>query len=168
MIGIIIIVLILYVTLTEIKNGPSDITNSIGIHKSSDYIGKTVDRVEWSLLRENRIGYISRYLMWGLWITFSSSYLFLGSLPNTQYFFRNWILISMILLSLHGFYYWHSDKFSIFNALQGIELIRKKMGLKKGELSSVDACKQKFVGTEAPWNFTHRDYSIGTRYPLDI
>ena len=122
--------------------------------------------MEWALLRNNRVGYVTRYLMWGLWVTFLGSFLFLGELPSAGAFLRNWILISIILLSLHGFYYWHSDKFSCFASLSGIEILREKLGVGKSNLEELDSrYTKKLVGTEAPWTFTHEDYELGTRFP---
>ena len=167
MFGLVIIILIIYVLLIEIKNGPVDKTNSRGYHQRDDDIGKMLDRIEWSTLRNNRINYKTRYLLWGLWVTFLGSLLILGDLPSAGIFLRNWIIISIILLSLHSFYYWHSDKFSSFTILKGVESIRDKLNLEGGDLNSLSKFTLKLKGPEAPWTFTHQDYGIGAKFPLD-
>jgi len=120
-------------------------------------------------MRETRIDYVGRYLMWGLWVTFLGSFLISGVLPTAGEFLRNWIVISLVLLSLHGYYYWHSDKFSSFASLSALNELRKKLGVSKGDATKLDSYSTLAkVGADELWTFTHTDYAIGTRHPDDI
>ncbi len=167
MLGIFILaVLVLYILTTQ-RIGPTDKTNSKIHPVKSDELSDVVDRIEWSLLRENRVNYPARYLMWGLWVTFLGSYMFTDTLPSPGVFIRNWVVISIVLLSLHGFYYWHTDKFSTFASLSALEKAREQLGVKKGDLSKLESCGRVFMGEDAPWTFTHTDYMLGTRSPND-
>ena len=116
-------------------------------------------------MRDNRVDYVVRYLMWGLWVTFLGSFLILGYLPRVGLFLRNWLVISVILLSLHGYYYWHSDKFSSYAALSTLETLRDRIGVEKGDIETHDTIRESPAGSDAPWTFTHGDYAIGTRFP---
>jgi hypothetical protein len=165
MLGVIIIVFLIACLLSTQRLGPTDKTN-INIHPvEGEKISKVIDRIEWSILRENRVNYPVRYLVWGLWVTFLGSYLFSNTLPNPSIFIRNWVIISIILLSLHGFYYWHTDKFSTFASLSGVEKVRELIGIKKGDLSKLEPCNKIFLGADPPWTFTDNDYIIGTKSP---
>ena len=167
MFGLIIVLLILYVLFREVRAGPIDETNSKSYPMKDDDTKRILERMEWALLRNNRIEYVTRYLMWGLWVTFLGSFLFLGELPSAGVFLRNWIVVSIILLSLHGYYYWHSDKFSYFASLSGIEILRKRLGIEKSTLDNLDSLyDKKLIGSEAPSVFTHEDYGIGGRFPI--
>ena len=161
-----LVALVLYVLSTQ-RAGPTDETNKRIHPVKDDTISDVIDRIEWSLLRENRVNYQFRYLLWGLWITFLGSYLIAGTLPSPGMFLRNWVGISIILISLHGFYHWHTDKFSGFANLSGLEKIRDMLGLKRGDLSKLRSCERVFVGQDAPWTFTYTDYMFGTRSPQD-
>ena len=167
MLGVLILVALVLFVLSTQEAGPTDGTNQ-GIHPlQGDTISDVVDRIEWSLLRESRVNYQFRYLLWGLWVTFLGTYLIAGTLPSPGVFLRNWVVISIILISLHGFYYWHTDKFSTFASLSALEKLRKTLGLQRGELSKLGSSSETFTGEDAPWTFTHTDYMLGTRSPRD-
>ena len=161
-----VIILTAYVLIKQ-KAGPLDHTHSKSYHLKTDSISDLIDRVEWSLLRDNRVDYMTRYLMWGLWLTFLGSFLIRGNLPSASIFLRNWIIISLILMSLHGYYYWHSDKFSSFASLRALEALRETLGTNKGDVKSLDSYyrNKRCFGSDAPWTFTHFDYALGTRFP---
>ena len=168
MLGILAILLLAIYVFTKQRNGgPIDETNLKSIHLRTDTIPDIIDRVEWSLLRENRVDHLTRYLMWGLWVTFLGSFVIGGKLPSAGVFLRNWIVISVVLLSLHGYYYWHSDKFSSFTSLSAIEELRKKLRVNKGDVDKLDAydTSTKVGAAGALWTFTHTDYALGTRHP---
>ena len=145
--------------------GPTDETNRKGYASPSDTTGDLIDRVERSLVRGTTVNYPSRYMVWGLWVTFLGSFMFTDSLPDAPIFLRNWVVISIILLSLHGYYKWHSDKFSSFTALDALERLRNKLALKKGDMTALSDYQEKIDGADAPWTFTCGDYMLGTRFP---
>ena len=166
MLGILVVLLLItYILMSQRGLGPIDSTNIKSHHLKTDSISDLLDRVEWSLMRDNRVDYVVRYLMWGLWVTFLGSFLILGYLPRVGLFLRNWLVISVILLSLHGYYYWHSDKFSSYAALSTLETLRDRIGVEKGDIETHDTIRESPAGSDAPWTFTHDDYAIGTRFP---
>ena len=164
--GIIFLLLVYVVLKKELNTGPAHKSCYRGYHLDSDKLETILDRIEWSLLRPTRINFMSRYLMWGLWVTFLGTILIMESIPSIGMFLRNWIMISIILLSLHGYYYWHSDKFSFFNNLKGIKKLRRSLSVQKGDFDLLNIHKNKiFLGCEASWTFTHQDYKLGTEFP---
>lgn len=165
MIIIIIFVLVLYVVFTEVKNGPTDSTNAKGYPTKTDESGRILDRIEWMALRNNRVNYLTKFLLWAVWVTFFSSFLFLGKLPSSSIFFRNWIVTFITMLCLRGYYYWHSDKFSDYAILDGVNILRERMNVEAGDLETLDSLDVKLKGPEAPFTFTHEDYAVGSRYP---
>ena len=166
MLGILVIILLAaYVLINQIVIGPVDKTNIKSHHLKTDSMSDLLSRMEWSLLRPNRVNYLIRYLMWGLWVTFMGSFIMMGHLPSAGEFLRNWLVITMILLSLHGYYYWHADKFSSFAALNTLEAIRSRLGVEKGDAEQLDIISDPPTGSDAPWVFTHSDYALGTRFP---
>lgn len=166
MLGILsILLLVTYVLVTQKNLGPMDKTNIRSHHLKTDSISDLLSRIEWSLLRSNRVNYTVRYLMWALWITFLGSFLMIGYLPSPGVFLRNWLVISVILLSLHGYYYWHADKFSSFATLKTLETLQSRLGVKKGDAERLDIRKNTPEGSHASWTFTHSDYALGTRFP---
>jgi uncharacterized membrane protein len=144
--------------------GPHDKTNLQGCLLETDDVPDILNRIEWSAMRENRVNYVVRYLIWGLFVTFLGTPLIAGEFPTTGLFFRNWIIISIVLLSIHGYYYWHSDKFSQYNILRAVEILRERLKLEKGVINNA-SCDKKFTGADASWTFTHTDYALGTRFP---
>jgi hypothetical protein len=165
--GISVLLLVLYV-LKEQRSGPTHESCSRGYHQESDDMRTLLDRIEWSSVRTNRVNYVSRYLIWGLWVTF------LGTIIITEQvcrppleFLRNWITISVILLGLHGYYDWHSDKFSTFTTLEGVKKLRSKMGVKKSDLELLSSCQEKFSNSGAVWTFTQEDHELGTEFPYE-
>ena len=126
---LIIVVLVLYVLYTQ-RSGPTDGTNEKIHPVETDTLSDVIDRIEWSLLRENRINYPLRYLACGLWVTFLGSYMITNTLPTPGTFLRTWIVMTIVLLSLHGFYHWHTDKFSSFAGLSALATARGQLGLK--------------------------------------
>ena len=166
MIGIIFVLLLAaYVLINQRVIGPVDKTNIRSHHLKTDSISDLLSRMEWALLRPNRVNYLIRYLMWGLWVTFLGSFVMMGHLPSAGEFLRNWLVITMILLSLHGYYYWHADKFSYFAALNTLETIRARLGAGKSDAEQLDIISDHPTGFDAPWVFTHADYALGTRFP---
>lgn len=166
MLGILaVLLLVAYVLISQRVLGPMDRTNIRSHHLKTDSTSDLLSRMEWSLMRDNRVNYVVRYLMWGLWVTFLGSFIMVGHLPNAGEFLRNWLVISMILLSLHGYYYWHADKFSSFAALNTLEAIRTRLGVEKGDAEQLDIISEPIAGSDAPWVFTHGDYALGTRFP---
>ena len=63
----------------EIKRGPGDYTSNKGFVTKDDMLKDSLDKIEWNSLREVRINYIIRYLLWGFWITFLGSFILLNS-----------------------------------------------------------------------------------------
>jgi hypothetical protein len=160
----IIVLLALYVLYTQ-RSGPTDGTNEKIHPVETDTLSDVIDRIEWSLLRENRINYPLRYLAWGLWVTFLGSYMITNTLPTPGTFLRTWIVTTIVLLSFHGFYHWHTDKFSSFAGLSALEKARGMLGLKRGDFSELKSSDRVFTGEDPPWTFTHTDYMLGTRSP---
>jgi hypothetical protein len=105
--------------------------------------------------------------MWGLWITFISIFLISSEFPSAGVFLRNWVAISIILLCLHGFYDWHSDKFSSFTSLNALNALRKKIGVKKGDVKTLKSYYDNNTsnGSDESWTFSYYDYLLGTRFP---
>lgn len=165
MLGVLILVALVLFVLSTQEAGPTDGTNQRIHPLEGDTISDVIDRIEWSLLRENRVNYHFRYLLWGLWVTFLGTYLIAGTLPSPGVFLRNWVAISIILIALHGFYYWHADKFSTFASLSALEKLRRTLGLQRGDFSKLKSSDRVFAGEDPPWTFTHSDYMLGTRSP---
>ena len=165
---IVTFLLAIYVSTTQMDCGPTHQTNSKNRHLKTDKTSAIIDRMEWSLMRGNHVDYIGRYSMWGLWVTFLGSFLISGELPSAGVFLRNWVSISLVLLSLHGYCYWHSDKFSSFGSLSALEELRKRLDVNKGDVTTLDSYSTPAkVGTDELWTFTHADYALGTRHPDD-
>ena len=165
---IITLLLVVYVFMTQKKSGPTHSSSSKSRHLKAERTPDIIDRIEWSLMRENRVDYVGRYLMWGLWVTFLGSFLIAGELPVAVVFLRNWVVISLILLSLRGYYYWHSDKFSSFASLSALEELRRRLGVSKGDATRLDSYETlATIGSDELWTFTHDDYALGTRHPDD-
>ena len=166
MIGIVVLFLVVYIVYVESMNGPTDDTNAKGYPGRKESTSKILDRMEWMALRHDRVRYLTKFLLWGLWITFFCSFLFLERLPNMGIFFRNWLVVTITLLCLSGFYYFHSDKFSEYAILKGIGIIRERLGIKAGDLELLSSNTEKLKGHEAPFVFTTEDYTLGSVYPI--
>ena len=162
---LVVLLMIMYVVNSQLGLGPTDATNIRSYHLKKDNIPELLNRLEWTLLRNNRVDYVGRYLMWGLWVTFISSFLMLGELPESGLFLRNWLITTIIILSLHSYYYWHADKFSSYAGLGTLETLRSRVGVEKGDIETQDTIEEETPGFSAPWTFTHFDYSLGTRFP---
>lgn len=158
---IVILLLVACVVWIEAANGPNDETNNKSYPDKNENIGKILDRMEWAAIRHVRVRYVTKFLLWGVWLTFFCSFLFLGKLPTPGIFFRNWILTTISLLCLSGFYYWHSDKFSEYGILKGICILRHRLGVKAGDHNLLSPLPHKVKGSEAPFVFTAKGYSLG-------
>ena len=164
---IIIIIIIIFVVYYEKKRGPTDYTNNKGIVNQDDMLKDSLDKIEWNSLRELRINYIIRYLFWGLWITFLGSFILLNSLPDSALFLQTWMIITIILVCLHGYYYWHSDKFSDLMTLESVEKIRSKIGINKSTIQNLKSKSNILEGSDRHWIFSHSDYIVGTQLFMD-
>ena len=162
--GIAILLLLMYVLWAR-QTGPNNEVCSRGYPTASDDTDTLFDRIEWSIMHPVRIDYTSRYLMWGLWVTFLGSILIIDELPSSGDFLRNWVVITIILLSLHGFYYWHVDKFPSFTMLEAVKRLRQRFASRAGNVDDLSTFEDKIEGFDAPFVFTHADYDLGTEFP---
>ena len=104
---------------------------------------------------------ISRYLLWGLWVVSILNTIFKNDSITLFKFLKMWIFSTIILLFLHNYYYWHADKFRYIGTIDSVNMLRKKLKKRKGNLEKLSNIS-KIDGGRYPWVWTHEDYIMKT------
>jgi|TARA_B110000259_G_C13797693_1_gene315416 hypothetical protein len=157
----IIITFFYYIYSNERKNNPDSINNNKSYPHKNDNISTLLDRIEWSSLYPTRMNVISRYLLWGLWVVSILNTIFKNDSITLFKFLKMWIFSTIILLFLHNYYYWHADKFRYIGTIDSVNMLRKKLKKRKGNLEKLSNIS-KIDGGRYPWVWTHEDYIMKT------
>lgn len=127
--------------------------NNKGYGKKSDSVATLIDRIDWANNYPGRIELFFRYILYSIIISFVLCLVIQNSLPSplvyTQCVVVTWIL-------LRCFYYYtqhHCDKYSNYAIDRNINMIRKKLNLKKGGNLSVVT---RISNNSSCRNFTYR------------
>ena len=159
---LIIISLFYYIYINERKNDPEKSLNNKSYPHKNDNISTLLDRIEWSSLHHTRENVLSKYLLWGLWITFLQNLIFNNNSKSYFLFLKMWLFVTCILMFLQNFYYWHADKFRDIGIIDSVNLLRKKLKKKKGNLEKLSEMSGELIPGTYPWPWTHKDYLQGT------
>jgi hypothetical protein len=151
---IIVILFIIILLILRQELNPFNKTNNKSYANENDDISTLLDRIEWSALREDRVSWKIRYLVWSFIISWLSCMIILENTPKVSLFLKLWFIIWFAICSLHGFFYWHADKFTDYNIIKNTKNIRKKLNLSMNKNLSVST-KKDFKGSEEPWTFIH-------------
>lgn len=104
-----------------------------------------LDRIEWANNHRNRIDYNIRYLFYAIVIALFANIIYQEKEFNCFHILQCTLVVWIVLLRAHTFFYYHADMFSNNFANQNIKHLRKKLKVKSNinNLSIPDKPKNK-------------------------
>ena len=154
LIAIIILIISVLLYLQKYQDGPMQDSHALGYTQKGDSPEVTLSRIEQVALRHNKISYNIRYVLWSFWIVLFLIIILLDHFPTPLLFAQALFATWFILISLDGYFYWHSDKSSQYIIHQGIKRLRKKFKLKKVKPETLSKPKRDFYNNESPATFS--------------
>jgi hypothetical protein len=149
----IIILLIISFFILKKQIGSLNENNSKGYSDKMDNVSIIIDRIEWASLHPTRINIHVRYIIWSAILSYLSCMILLNKFPPSYLFIQLFLILWIGLISIDGFFDWHSDKFSIYTIIDNIHKLRKKLNVKKNTFLSNR--KEEIKGWEEPWTFVY-------------
>ena len=135
--------------------GPLNNTTSKGYSNKMDDVSIIIDRIEWASLYPSRINIHVRYIIWSYVLSYLSCMILLDKFPPSYLFIQLFLILWFILISMHVFFDWHSDKFSSYTIINNTQKLRKKLNVKKNNVLSVRT--EEIKGWEEPWTFVYEN-----------
>jgi hypothetical protein len=139
---------------TTVDYEPEGKKNNKSYGKNSESIPVLLDRIEWANHYTGRIDIFSRFLRDSIILSFMLCIIIQNGIPSPLLYIQC-VLITYILL--RSFYFYsrhHCDKFHSYSIDRNINILRKKLKLKKRRIP--DITKYKFSGQSKCWNFIYR------------
>lgn len=134
-------------THTDIHNksySQKDDTNSI-----------LLDRIQWANNYPGRLNLVPRMIFYAIACVTACSCILLNEMPDSITFIGAVLCVWLFLMSFNGFFSHHGDKFCAYAIENNVEKLRRRLGYKKGDFSTLTKQTDKFSPDHHCPNFVY-------------
>lgn len=132
-----IILCVLIVSFINTNTGPEHNINNKSFGHYREDISTLLDRIEWANNYNGRINILPRFLFSSVITVILLSVFLCQNFPNFMTFFQCVFICYIVNRSLYFYCIHHSDKFVSCGIFRNVKILRKKLGLKKGETKNL-------------------------------
>lgn len=131
------------------------VLNNKAYNQPNDDICVTLDRIQWANNYKGRLNMAPRIMFFAIICVLSCCITLLNKMPDSITFIGSVLCVWLFLMAFDGFFSHHGDKFCSFGIDQNVEVLREKLGVKKGDLSTLTQQSQKFAPDDPCPNFVY-------------
>lgn len=149
--AIVILIIISFQNITK-EYSPEGKFNNKNYGVLSEDISVLLSRIEWANSYPGKINTATRFFFYSLIVSFIALLISLNKIPTPLIYIQVVLAIWICMKIFSRYTYHHCDKFSSYGIQRNIRLLRKKLGLKKAEISALHK-DYKFPSVSSCWNY---------------
>lgn len=150
---LIIFTIFMAIRYVDKSHNPESIYFNKGYGSKSDDLATLLERCNWANHYKGRLPIFWRQLCYAFIVTFIILLISTNSIPTPRIYIQCVFVSWMILNALNQYVQHHCEKFSHYAIDRNINLIRKKLKVKKVPIVPV---LEKFPGASSCWNFVYK------------
>lgn len=151
---IIIILFIMFFKIWSQTTGPESDAYNKGYGSKQESVATLLTRIEWSNHCKGRVNLLPRHYIYSVIIVLFVLIAVLNRIPTGLELARGIFVSFLFLMALTNYNNHHGDKFPHYAIDSNVQLLRKKLKLRKTPISRV---KKVWSSTSQCWNFFFKD-----------